>query len=68
MLISIETLLQILNQKIAVAKSSPSWAVFRVQSCQLSVILNSLNVFSIGSTILSKFVQVTDVQWDVSVV
>ena len=68
MLISIETLLQILNKKIAVAKSCPSWPIVWVQSGQLSIILNSLNVFSIGSAILSKLVQVANVQWDISVV
>ena len=58
MLIGIETLLQVFDEKVAVAESGPSWTVIWVNVGKLKVVLYSMVVLSIGCAVLSKLVQV----------
>lgn len=68
MLVCVETLLKILNQKIAVAQGSPGRTVLWVYGCQLEIVLNGMMVLTVGGTILSKLIQVRHIHESVTVV
>jgi hypothetical protein len=60
-LVSVEGLLEVVHQKVAVTKSSPGWAVFWVNGDQLDVVLDGSLVLSLGGAELSQLVDSVDV-------
>ena len=51
-LVGLETVLQIIDKKVAVAESRPSWPVDRVNAGDLHEVLDGLHVVTVGSTSL----------------
>jgi hypothetical protein len=59
-LVSVEGLLEVVHQKEAMTKSSPGWTIFWLNGDQLDVVLNGIQVLSLGGAELSKLVDSVD--------
>lgn len=60
-LVRVEGVLQVLDEKIAVTKSSPGWSILWIKRNDFDVVLNGGLVLASGSAVLGKFIHFVDI-------
>mmetsp|Transcript_18485 Transcript_18485/g.28364 ORF Transcript_18485/g.28364 Transcript_18485/m.28364 type:complete len:390 (+) Transcript_18485:428-1597(+) len=66
-LVSVERVLEVFHQEVAVTKGGPSWAVLRIDSDHLHIMLDGRLVISVGSEELSQLIDPVHVRHVVAV-